>query len=391
MTAKFEYSQVTSQEDAQKLKDIIAQCFISLQEDIDFYFNCIGLENFRLIRRDRQIAGGLATIPMSQWWGGSPVPMIGLAAVGIAPEHRGDGSAIALLQNILKECHSKGVPISALYPATQRLYRKGGYEQGGFFCSWEVSTNSIQIKEQPLPLLALSLEEEAFRHLYQQKAKFNNGYLDRHQAIWQQIIKPDDKEGVFAYLIGTVEQPQGYIIFSQHQDRDGSFIKIRDWVTLTPTAAQTIWSFLANHRSQIDFVRWKGSAIDSLTLLLPEQTAKQKSAFRWMLRIVDVAKALEKRGYFSATQAELHLDIKDDLLPENNGKFVLSVANGHGEVRTGGKGEMKLDIKGLAPLYTGLYSPYQLQQAGYLEATDTAMLAATQIFASTSPSMCDFF
>ncbi|MUG95762.1 GNAT family N-acetyltransferase [Scytonema sp. UIC 10036] len=391
MTAKFEYSQVTDREDAQKLKNIIAQCFIALREDTDFYFNCIGLENFRLIRRDRQIAGGLATIPMSQWWGGSPVPTIGLAAVGIAPEHRGDGSAIALLQHTLKECHTKGVPISALYPATQRLYRKAGYEQGGFFCSWEISTNSIQIKEQPLPLLAVSPEEEAFHNLYPQKAKFNNGYLDRHQAIWQQIIKPDNNETVYAYLIGTVEQPQGYIIFSQHQDRDGSFIKIRDWVVLTPKAAQTVWSFLANHRSQIQSVHWKGSPIDTLTLLLPEQTAQQKSTFRWMLRIVDVAKALEKRGYFSATQTELHLDIKDDLLPENNGKFILSVANGQGEVRTGGKGEMKLDIKGLAPLYTGLYTPYQLQQAAYLDATETALLAATQIFAGASPSMSDFF
>ncbi|WP_017742540.1 GNAT family N-acetyltransferase [Scytonema hofmannii] len=355
MTVKFEFSQVTGQEDAQKLGNIIAQCFISPQENTDVYFNRIGLENFRLIRRDRQIAGGLATIPMNQWWGSSRVPTIGLAAVGIAPEHRGDGSAIALLQHTLKECHTNGVPISSLYPATQRLYRKVGYEQGGFFCSWEISTNSIQIKEQPLPLRSVSPEEEAFHNLYQQKAKLNNGYLDRHQAIWQQIIKPDDKEDVYAYLMGTIDQPQGYIIFSQHQDRDGSFIRIRDWVVLTPEAAQTVWSFLANHRSQIESVRWKGAAIDSLTLLLPEQTAQQKSTSRWMLRIVDVAKALEKRGYLSAIQAELHLDIKDDLLPENNGKFTLSVANGRGEVRTGGKGEMKLDIRGLSPLYTGLY------------------------------------
>ncbi|KAF3884149.1 MULTISPECIES: GNAT family N-acetyltransferase [Nostocales] len=390
MTAKFEYSQV-GQEDAQKLENIIAQCFISLREDIDFYFNCIGLENFRLIRRDLQIAGGLATIPMSQWWGNSRVPMVGLAAVGIAPEHRGDGSAIALLEHTLKECQTNGVPISCLYPATQRLYRKAGYEQGGFFCSWEILTQSIQIKEQPLPLLEVSPEEKAFYNLYQQKAQFNNGYLDRHQAIWKQIIKPDNNETVYAYLIGTVEQPQGYIIFSQHQDRDSSFIRIRDWVVLTPVAGQTVWSFLANHRSQIQSVCWKGSAIDSLTLLLPEQTARQKATSRWMLRIVDVAKALEKRGYFSTTQAELHLEIKDNLLPENNGKFILSVANGRGEVRSGGKGEMKLDIRGLAPLYTGLYAPYQLQLAGYLDATETALLTATQIFAGASPSMSDFF
>ncbi|GAB1541578.1 GNAT family N-acetyltransferase [Scytonema sp. NUACC21] len=391
MMAKFEYSKVTSQEDAQKLGDIIAQCFISPRENTSFYFDRIGLENFRLIRRNHHIAGGLAAIPMSQWWGGSRVPIIGLAAVGIAPEHRGDGSAIALLQHTLKELHANGVPISVLYPATQRLYRKAGYEQGGTYCIWEIPTQSIQVKEQPLPVLSVSPDSEAFGTLYQQKAKLNNGHLDRHPAIWQQLVKPEEQEAIYAYIIGSTERPQGYIIFSQHQNQDGSFIRARDWAILTPAAGQSFWSLLANHRSQIKYIRWRGAAIDSLTLPLPEQTAKQKSSMLWMLRIVDVVKALEKRGYSSATQAELHLEIKDDLIPENNGKFVLSVANGRGEVTSGGKGEMKLNIRGLAPLYTGLFTSYQLQQAGQLDATETALLSATQIFAGASPWMADFF
>nr|WP_084786350.1 sterol carrier protein domain-containing protein [Mastigocladopsis repens] len=69
----------------------------------------------------------------------------------------------------------------------------------------------------------------------------------------------------------------------------------------------------------------------------------------------------------------------------------LSVANGCAEVTSGGKGEMKLDIRGLAPLYTGLFTPQQLQFAGQLDATQTAMSAATQIFAGASPWMADFF
>jgi predicted acetyltransferase len=391
MTAKFEYSQVTSQEDTHRLRDILAQCFIGLPVNTETYFNRLGLENFRIIRRDRLVAGGLALIPMSQWWSGDRVPMTGLAAVGIAPEHRGGGSALLMLQHTLKELHTQGVPISVLYPATQRLYRKAGYEQGGAFCVWEMPTQSIQVKEQPLPLTAVSREDEAFHSLYHQKARLNNGHLDRHPGIWQQLIAPDDNEIVYAYLIGSADQPQGYIIFSQYRQEDNAIIQVRDWAVLTKAAIQTFWSLIANHRSQIQQVRWRGSAIDSLTLLLPEQTAKQRSIMRWMLRVIDVSKALEKRGYPSSLQTELHLEIQDDLLAENNGKFILSVANGRGEVTSGGKGDMKLDIRGLAPLYTGLLSPHQLQLTGLLDATETALVAATQIFAGASPWMADFF
>ncbi|MBW4595821.1 MAG: GNAT family N-acetyltransferase [Brasilonema angustatum HA4187-MV1] len=390
MTPKFEYSQLIK-EDIQRLGNILEQCFLMSSGESEIFFNSIGLENFRVIRAGEEVAGGLGIILMPQWWGGERVPMAGIAAVGIAPEHRGGGAALTMMKHTVKELHAKGVPISTLYPATQRLYRKAGYEQGGISSIWEVPTQSILVKEEPLPVGAVAGDHEIFRELYQQYARLNNGLLERHQSIWQGIFKSDKKEAIYAYVIGCAEQPQGYIIFSQHQNQDGSFIRIRDWAVLTTAAAQTFWSFLAKHRSQIQNVQWKGSATESLTLLLPEQTAKQKSTSYWMLRVINVVKALEKRGYPPGIQAELHLEIQDDLLAENNGKFILSVANGRGEVTSGGKGEMKLDIRGLAPLYTGLFTPQQLQLAGRLDATDTARFAATQIFAGASPWMADFF
>ena len=110
-----------------------------------------------------------------------------------------------------------------------------------------------------------------------------------------------------------------------------------------------------------------------------------------MLRVINVGKALEKRGYPLGIETELHLDVQDDLLKENNGKFILSVANGRGKVTRGGKGELKLDVRGLAPLYTGLFSPQALQLAGYLDATQKTISTATQLFVSVSPWMPDFF
>jgi predicted acetyltransferase len=388
----FEYSTLSDPTEMQRLGTLLAQCFNSPPDHEETYLKRIGANNFRIIRQHGQLVGGLATIPMGQWFGAQCVPMVGIAGVGIAPEYRGSGAAIALMQSVVQELHSNGVPISALYPAAQRLYRKAGYEQGGSLCSWEIPTADIQMKEQPLSFHAVDAAEYAqFQPLYQQKAKGHNGNLDRHPALWQGIINPDETEPVYAYLIGNTNQPQGYLIFSQHRTRDGSIVRVRDWTALTVVAAKSLWSFLATHRSQVETIRWRGEAIEPLTLLLPEQTAQLRSVERWMVRIINVDKALVKRGYPSGIQAELHLDIHDDLLPENNGKLILTVSNGQGEVNRGGTGELKLTVQALTPLYTGLFTPYQLAAIGYLDGSELALSTATQLFAGSSPWMPDFF
>lgn len=391
MTRQFEYRSLP-QEDAKQLGLILGQCFNSPPDSEDTYLERIGVGNFRSIYRSGVLAGGLATIPMGQWWGGQRVPMTGLAAVGISPEHRGSGAAIALLQHTLQELHANGVSLSALYPATQRLYRKAGYEQGGTFCVWSIETGAIQVQERLLPWRSVALSDPTvFHDLYQQQAKQHNGHLDRHPTIWQEIVKAGDREGLYAYTLGTVDEPQGYVIFSQKSSEGGGILRLRDWVVLSSAAGRAFWTFLADHRSTVDQVRWRGAAIDSLTLFLPEQSAQFKRIERWMLRIIQVKSALEKRGYPPDLQTELHLDIQDDMLPENNGTFVLSVAHGRGEVSPGGRGDLRLGIRGLAPLYSGLFSPTQLQRVGYLDGSDAVLAIATQIFAGSPPWIADFF
>ncbi len=389
MNSQFEYSIVTNSEDVQKFGSILEQCFLASPGEEEGWLKRMGVENIRVIRKEKEIVGGLVVIPMGQWWGSKNVAMTGIAGVGVAPECRGTGAALSLMQQTIKELYANDVPISVLYPATQRLYRKAGYEQGGSFCGWEIPAQSIQIREQPLPIKSVAISD-IFYELYTRQAKNINGYLNRNQTIWNRIIKPDNKEVFYAYIIGSIEKPEGYIVFSQNRIENDNVLMVVDWVLLTNAAAQSFWSFLSNHRSQIDKIRWRGSAIDNLTLILPEQTAKNRFIQRWMLRLINVEKALSARGYCSGIETELHLEITDDLIAENNGKFILSIANGSGNVVKGGKGELNLDIRGLALLYTGLFSPQQLQLAG-IDATDAVISTATQIFAGTSPWMMDFF
>ena len=384
---QFEYRRLTNSQDEQQLGAILSQCFGSSLTESQQYFNRLGRENFRIICQGGKVIGGLAIYWMGQWYGGKCVPMAGIAAVGVAPEYRGTGAAYALMKHTLQELHRSGGAISTLYAATQVLYRKVGYEQGGTRSIWELPTATIQLKErQPMQRIPLDYE---FSPIYRQQAQAHNGNLDRNSAIWQQVVSAKD-DPVYADLLGTFDQPEGYVIFTQRQESGVATIIIKDWVLLTPGAIRRFWTFLADHRSQIERVWWQSSSLDPLVLLLREQTAKMIRQERWMLRVINVPLALEKRGY-PTIDAQLHLQVHDDLIPANNGRFCLTVAQGQGKVTPGGQGELRLDIHGLASLYTGLFTPYQLQLTGYLEATPEALATATQLFSGTAPWMPDFF
>jgi predicted acetyltransferase len=110
-----------------------------------------------------------------------------------------------------------------------------------------------------------------------------------------------------------------------------------------------------------------------------------------MLRVVDVERALSERGYPTGLDAELHLAIADDIVPANNASFVLRVAGGKGEVARGGRGSVKVDVRGLAPMYTGLLGAEELKATGYIEGPDDELAIATAIFGGPAPWLADFF
>ena len=391
-SGQFEYRIPADSTEVQQFGQVLAQCFNSPPSEESVYLDRIGRENVRILCDRKRVIGGLGLLQLGQWYGSARVPMVGIAAVGIAPDYRGKGAAIALMQNMLQELHAKGTPLSVLFSAAQPLYRKVGYEQAGTLCTWEIATNSIELRDDSLPIEPVSLDPTEFVSLYQRQAQQINGFLDRNSAIWQGLLESQKDIPPYAYRLGTAAQPEGYIIVQQQREGDRCRLVVKDWVLLTPAAVRRFWSFLAAHRSQIEMVQWRSAPIDPLTLFLPEQNnVKVRSLTRWMLRIVNVRQALESRRYPKGVEAELHFEIQDPLLPANGGKLILTVADGAGSVTAGGRGDLQIEVSSLSPLYTGLFSPRQLQGCDRLTATDSALTIATQLFAGSPPWMADAF
>jgi predicted acetyltransferase len=89
-----------------------------------------------------------------------------------------------------------------------------------------------------------------------------------------------------------------------------------------------------------------------------------------MLRLVDVETAL---GYLErASKAPLVLDVRDDVIPENQDRYTLA----DGKIVRGAEAEesVSLDVRQLAQLYTGYLPARDLARHGLLDASSPEAL-----------------
>ncbi len=401
-----------AREEAQ-VRDILTQCFNFPLARWDAYAATVGLENFRRVVRERKVVAALGVLGAGQWFGGRSVPTTGIAAVGVPPEERGSGAAFQLMVEVLKEQRRGGIPLSTLYPATQRLYRKAGYQTAGVLCRHAVPGRSIGRFERELPARPVPVSEyPKLAAIYTERARATSGNLDRSAPFWARVHRPNEQP--FTYAFGD----EGYIVFLQESRESGYDIMVRDLVASTPRAARSIWAFLSDHSSLAREITWFGPANDPLLALLPEQDTRIAMIERWFLRLADIAQALRLRGYPAAARVLFRLTVTDEVLPENTGSYRVEVADGSAVV-TGpdpasepaarsdpaarsarsvrpdpaadSVPEIRLTVRSLAPLYTGYMKARDLAGIGWLEGDAAAIDAADVCFAGPEPWMAEGF
>jgi predicted acetyltransferase len=296
------------------------------------------------------------------------------------------------MQRTLQELRSLGFPISVLYPATQPLYRRVGYEQAGARFEIRAQAARLDFKERTLQVRPVKPTDlPAVQELYRRYASTRQGYLDRGPYVWDRVFHPR-AETAYGYVVEGANGVEGYVWLVRRRKVDlQQEIFLTDYAVSTPTAGRRLLSFLGDHRSLAQEVVWTGGPMDPLLLLMHEQTYQVKLLFHWMLRVLDVPAALESRGYPAGVSGTLHLHVEDDLFPENRGSFTLEVSGGTGHVQRGGGGLMSLDVRALAPLYTGFLTADALRSVGVLVADDATVRLASTLFSGAPPALPDMF
>jgi predicted acetyltransferase len=343
----------------------------------------------RVAGRSTKIEAGLLEVPMGQWFGGRRLELLGLAGVAIAPEARGQGVGFGLVRAALRAARERSVALSMLYPSTYRLYRKAGYELAGSWCRFTLQLG--QLTRSARSLAVESLDGDAAEDLYRRVACQRNGYLDRGPYAWGRVRAPRG-EPARGFGVSGSEGLLGYIYARPAELRKMPLdLRLSDFVACTPLAFRVLLSFLAEHSSTADRASWCGGPADARLLGLPERALSASIEEHWMLRVVHVEQALLGRGY-PELDADIDLDVEDDVLPENTGTYGLRVRAGKPELATAASARRaRLGARALAALYSGFVSPFELVWAGQLEADERALATLSGLFAGPAPACADFF
>ncbi len=362
-------------------------------ERIPDWWELAGRDNVYVFERDSAVRGGLVDVPMGLWVGGERVPLHGVAGVAVAPEHRGQGVGRAMMAAYLERV-AVHAPLSALYASARSLYRGVGYaiaghrnvargptERFGSIGTRDARWRPLEASDHDA-LVAIRHEDGAIRPVD----------LDRGPYIWSRVWehrgKPND---------GFVhEGPDGidaWVVLKQ-SPADAGWLKIEvvDRHARTPEALRHVAGFLARYGSMARTIEVPCSPVDPLIDALPEHSDLSIEVFEpWLIRICDVRAALEQRGWSDALDVTLDLEVHDDVLRDNNGRFRVRIRNGEARVQAGSDGRIAMDVRALGSLYTGHSDPWSLRLRGELRAADEHLAPLAAAFAGPAPALTDFF
>ncbi len=392
VAGEFEVGPYEDARDTAELSLAQALAFSTPAERIPGWWDCASRRDLRVVRRGGATLGGLLVLPLGQYFGGRRLEMAGIAGVAIAPEHRGQGAARALMEATLRELRMRGYVHSTLFATTYPLYRNLGYEVAGSSAWLSVPLAQVQGMDRSLTLRPASdADRPALRELYTEQARLRSGFLDRSEYIWGRLSRPSG-DPTRTYVVADEDGLEGYATAVERKlSREHQRLALLDFCARTRRGAERLLAFAADHGSLVRDLLCPVAPGDPLLLLVRDTGYELRTHDHWMVRLLDVATALGERGYARGLQARLELEVEDALLSENAGRYVLEVADGRGRVTRGGSGRVRLDVGALASLWSGFVTAEHLALVDRAAGAPEDLAAATAAFSGAAPACPDHF
>ncbi len=365
-------------------------------EQIALWTKTSGTEHLRTLESDGAIVGTTRLIEMGQYFGGKRVEMVGIAGVAISPEARTSGVGRVLMDETLKELYERSTPISVLYASASAFYRKVGYETAGASYFHRIPLELIPRTTSPLTIRPYEqADQPAIESCYERTVQDRDGSLARGKYIWQRVRCPSGKRARGFVFDRPSTGIEGYIFYRQQPIPSVPFpmeLFATDLCAITPDAKDTLFTYLRGYSSMCSHLVFEAGPFHPIAMSLAQQCANVRMHEYWMLRVIDVKRALEQRGYPRGKDANLCFELKDESLPGNTGVWTLTVNSGSGSLEKGGSPTLILDARAMAALYTGFASARDLRIWSTLRCDDEHTLnTCDALFRGPSPAMAEMF
>jgi predicted acetyltransferase len=327
------------------------------------------------------------------------LPTAGVTWVGVLPSHRRRGILRGFMSRLAQDAREHGEPLAALYASEAAIYGRFGYGNAAPSVALNVDSRRIAFRDDPGPAGAVRLvdAEEAYRlfpPVHERVRRERPGMLSRSELWWRKHRLADyehRRRGASRRFYAAVEldgEVAAYAVYRVKDEWADGYpqgeVRLVEAFSASPPATRELWRFLAG----IDLTtaikaELADPALPLVPMLVDPRALRPRLGDGLWLHLVDVEAALRGRSY--GRGEAVVLDVRDDLAPENAGRFRV----GGSVERTDDEAELSLDVRDLASVYLGGFSFEQLALAGRVEERAPGALArATALFRTPLPPWC---
>jgi len=304
----------------------------------------------------------------------------GVTFVSVLPTHRRRGILSAMMRHQLADIAARGEPVAALYASEAGIYGRYGYGCASGQLSFTVRRGEGTLRPAvtgaagaggagPVRLRAAAPGElrTELAKVYDAAVPHRPGMLARDERWWQAILADPEfhRRGMSAQkclLAGDDAGPRGYALYRTKPDWDDDDLpygrlSVRELIATDPAATAALWADLLT-RDLIGEVVAGHRPVDDplLDMLADRRRARPYLADGLWIRLIDVGAALRQRRY--SCPADLVIEVTDDLLPANAGRWRLQCpgpADGGTPSceRTGAAADIVLPVAALGAGYLG--------------------------------------
>jgi predicted acetyltransferase len=323
---------------------------------------------------DEAIVGTTGAYSLRMTVPGAVLPVAGVTAVSVLPSHRRRGVLRSLMRRQLADIAARGQePVAALWASETPIYGRYGYGRAADSANFrfERGDGALDAAAPADPAVRLRLAEPQavageLAAVYDIVRPEQPGFFARSAPWWERVLsdEPQDRQGfspLRCLLAEDAAGVRGYALYAT-QGRwdeatglpDGQIV-VREVLGADPAAAAALWHNLLT-RDLVSSVTagQRGGADPLLYQLLDPRRARVRVSDGIWVRIIDLSGALRGRWYAAA--ADVVLEVTDELLPGNAGRWRLRT-NGPGPgaacERTGEPAEVALGVRELGAAYLG--------------------------------------
>jgi len=297
----------------------------------------------------------------------------GVAGIATYPEARRKGYIRQLMQEGFRIMREQGQSVSMLDPFKQSFYEQFGY----------VSANAALVVQAPLKHLQSKFKENENREWTFERLRA----VDAKDKLLEFIrdVGPSQYHGFTVYKSipdGMWKQrvKDSFVVFVRHKKKIQAASQYRlrgeriqsKWQTnltclnclwRTHEARDRLFSFFIKHQDQIHDIIIHAPFEVKIDHWFKDVRLKIERKANWMVRLVDVKKAVDKLP--ADGEDIIALEITDSECPWNNGLFTLQSEKGHLRLtKSSGHSVVKASIQALSSLVYGTQPLDEIEYQG---------------------------